>query len=63
MRAPDLSYDGIRGLVVQALGEPAKVFYEHLGFDPAPLDPMTLMITLADLRASLSPAPIALRSP
>ena len=48
---------GIRGLLVHALDNPAKVFYERLGFDPSPLDPMTLMITLADLRASLSPAP------
>ncbi len=44
---------GIRGLVVQALSNDAKVFYEHVGFDPSPLDPMTLMITLADLKASL----------
>lgn len=44
---------GIRGLLVHALDEPAKAFYERLGFDPSPLDPMTLMITLADLRASL----------
>jgi hypothetical protein len=32
---------------------PCFSFYEGLGFDPSPLDPMTLMITLADLRASL----------
>ncbi len=44
---------GIRGLLVHALDEPAKTFYERLGFDPSPLDPMTLMITLGDLRASL----------
>jgi len=44
---------GIRGLLVHALDEDARVFYQRLGFDPSPLDPMTLMITLADLRASL----------
>ncbi len=44
---------GIRGLLVHALDEEARVFYQHLGFDPCPLDPMTLMITLADLRACL----------
>lgn len=44
---------GIRGLVVQALSAEARIFYEHVGFDPSPLDPMTLMITLADLKASL----------
>ena len=44
---------GIRGLLVHALDETAKAFYQRLGFDPSPLDPMTLMITLTDLRASL----------
>ncbi len=44
---------GIRGLLVHALDESAKAFYQHLGFDPSPLDPMTLMITLGDLRASV----------
>ena len=44
---------GIGGLLVHALDETAKAFYQRLGFDPSHLDPMTLMITLADLRASL----------
>jgi GNAT superfamily N-acetyltransferase len=44
---------GIRGLLVHALDDAAKAFYERLGFDPSPLDPMTLMITLTDLRASV----------
>ena len=43
---------GIRGLVVQALSEEARAFYERVGFDPSPLDPMLLMMTLADLKAS-----------
>jgi GNAT superfamily N-acetyltransferase len=42
---------GIRGFLVHALDETAKEFYARLGFDSSPLDPMTLMITLADLRA------------
>jgi hypothetical protein len=29
-----------------------RTFYLALGFDPSPLDPMTLMETLADLRAA-----------
>jgi GNAT superfamily N-acetyltransferase len=41
---------GIRGLTVQALSNEAKVFYEHLGFEPSAQDPQLLMITLADLR-------------
>jgi predicted N-acetyltransferase YhbS len=44
---------GIRGLIVHALSNEAKAFYERIGFEPSPLDPMTLMITLADLKASL----------
>jgi predicted N-acetyltransferase YhbS len=44
---------GIRGMVVHALSDAAKAFYEYIGFDPSPLDPMTLMITLSDLKASL----------
>lgn len=45
---------GIRGIVVHALSEEAQAFYQALGFDPSPLDPMTLLVTLADLRATLA---------
>lgn len=44
---------GVRGMVVHALSEEARAFYLALGLDPSPLDPMTLMATLADLRAGL----------
>ena len=43
---------GIRGMLVQALSNDARGFYEKLGFEPSPLDPMMLMITLADLTAA-----------
>ena len=43
---------GIRGMLVHALSNEAKAFYEKLGFEPSPLDPMMLMITLADLTAA-----------
>lgn len=43
---------GVRGMLVQALSNEAKAFYEKLGFEPSPLDPMMLMITLADLIAA-----------
>jgi predicted N-acetyltransferase YhbS len=43
---------GVRGLIVHALSETAASFYVRLGFDPSPLSPMTLMVTLANLRAS-----------
>jgi GNAT superfamily N-acetyltransferase len=43
---------GIRGMMVHALSEEAKAFYLHLGLEESPLDPMTLMATVADLRAT-----------
>lgn len=44
---------GIRGIVVHAISDQAKAFYLALGFDPSPTDPMTLMVTLADVRKAL----------
>ena len=44
---------GIRGLIVHAISEEAKTFYIALGFDPSPLEPMTFMVTLEDLRSAL----------
>jgi len=44
---------GIRGVIVHAISEEARAFYLALGFDPSPLEPMTLMVTLADLQKSL----------
>lgn len=40
---------GIRGMLVHALSVEAKQFYLHAGFSVSPLDPMILMVTLADL--------------
>ncbi|MGB0126862.1 MAG: GNAT family N-acetyltransferase, partial [Rhodocyclaceae bacterium] len=45
---------GIRGLVVHALSEEVKAFYLRLGLEESPLDPLTLMVTVADLRAAAS---------
>ena len=42
---------GIRGIVVHAISEQANAFYPALGFDPSPGEPMTLMVTLADIWA------------
>jgi len=39
---------GIRAILVHAISEDAKKFYERCGFSPYPVDPMTLMITVAD---------------
>ncbi len=37
---------GVRALLVHALHEKAKQFYEHYGFQPSPTHPMTLMLRL-----------------
>mgnify|MGYP001122408103 CR=1 FL=1 len=44
---------GVRGLLVQAISVQAKTFYEHIGFDASPSDPMLLMATLVDLQNAL----------
>jgi GNAT superfamily N-acetyltransferase len=49
MRAADTI--GIRGIIVHAISEQAKNFYLALGFDVSPLEPMTLIISLKNLRA------------
>lgn len=45
---------GIRGILVHAISEEAVQFYQAVGFEPSPLDAMTLMVTLADVQAALS---------
>ena len=37
---------GIRGLLVHALSDSAKSFYEHHGFTASPSQPMTLILSL-----------------
>ncbi|HXP87251.1 MAG TPA: GNAT family N-acetyltransferase [Bryobacteraceae bacterium] len=44
---------GIRALLVHAISERAKRFYEGYGFIPSPMDPLTLMITLAEAQKLL----------
>lgn len=38
---------GVRALLVHALHERAKAFYEHYGFQASPLDPLTLMLRMS----------------
>jgi len=40
-------------MIVHALSVEAKAFYEQIGFEPSPLDPMVLLVTLADLKVIL----------
>jgi len=44
---------GIRAILVHAIAEEAKRFYERHGLVESPIDPMMLMITIADARKSL----------
>lgn len=46
---------GIRGMLVHAISDQAKAFYVGLGLEVSPLEPMTLMATVADLKATLEP--------
>lgn len=52
VQAADIA--GIRAMLVHAISEDAKLFYERRGFRPSPLDPMTLMVTVADAVKSLA---------
>jgi GNAT superfamily N-acetyltransferase len=42
---------GVRALLVHALHEKAKQFYEHYGFRSSPTHPMTLMLRLSSVKA------------
>ncbi|WP_137934562.1 GNAT family N-acetyltransferase [Mesorhizobium comanense] len=44
---------GIRGILVDAISEDARAFYIAVGFEPSPIEPLTLMATLANVSASL----------
>ena len=51
-RAVAVSQDaGVRALLVHALHEKAKQFYEHYGFQPSPTHPLTLMLRLSGVKA------------
>jgi GNAT superfamily N-acetyltransferase len=45
---------GIRAILVHAISEEAKRFYEQCGFTASPLDAMTLMVNVKDARESLN---------
>jgi len=45
---------GVRAILVHALNERAKQFYAHYGFQPSPIQPMTLMLRLSYLKPQQS---------
>jgi predicted N-acetyltransferase YhbS len=44
---------GVRALLVHAISDEAKAFYERWGFRPSATDPMTLMITIEEAQKML----------
>ena len=44
---------GVRALLVHAISDEAKAFYEHRGFRASATDPMTLMITIEEAQRML----------
>lgn len=48
---------GIRAILVHALNEEAKQFYEKCGFISSPVAPMTLMVTIKDASSALGIVP------
>lgn len=55
MQAADII--GVRGMLVHAISEEARDFYLAIGLIESPLSRMTLMATLADLRAGMMRPP------
>jgi GNAT superfamily N-acetyltransferase len=45
---------GVRAVLLQAVSEQAKQFYARHGFAESPIDPLTMMVTLADLEKAFS---------
>jgi GNAT superfamily N-acetyltransferase len=50
LQAADIA--GIRAILVHAISDEAKRFYERCGFLPSPVDPRTLLINVADAAAA-----------
>jgi GNAT superfamily N-acetyltransferase len=44
---------GMRLLLVHALNDQARAFYEHFGFEPSPSDAMNLQLLVKDIRLAL----------
>lgn len=51
LHAADIA--GIRAILLHAVNDDAKRFYLHHGFAESPVDPLTMMITLADVEKAI----------
>lgn len=47
---------GMRLMLVHALNDEARAFYEHFGFEPSPSDAMNLQLLVKDIRLALDSA-------
>ena len=47
---------GVRAILVHAISDQARAFYEHWGLRTSPIEPMTLMITVDEARRMLERA-------
>lgn len=43
----------VRAVLVHAIDDAARQFYEHFNFEPSPVDPFQLMLLLKDIRRAL----------
>lgn len=48
------SIAGIRAVLLHAISDEAKRFYEEAGFSASPIEPMTMMIALADVEKAIA---------
>ena len=46
---------GVRALLVHALKDTARTFYERFDFEPSPTDPLHLLLLMKDARTLLAP--------
>ncbi len=51
IQAADIA--GLRAMLTHAKDEEAKRFYQKFGFQESPIEPLTLMLSIKDIRASL----------
>jgi GNAT superfamily N-acetyltransferase len=47
---------GVRAMLVHAIDQDARAFYHHHGLEPAPTDPLHLMILIKDIAAAVDAA-------
>lgn len=48
---------GVRMLLVHAIDERAKAWYDQFGFEESPTDPLQMLLLLDDVRHHLDVAP------